>query len=102
MDTRGFNLKLNKIKQERHIADSPNYVDGRSILTSDPEMLLSLYAGVGTPINVDGAWFNKERFTHNDFIGIWKSPDGKISKKTRNGIIHYSKENGMHIVPAQP
>jgi len=102
LDIRGYNLELNKTKQDRHIKHSPNYVEGRSVLTADPEMLIHLYLGRGVPIIIDGVWINKERFTHSDIVGIWKSPDGKVSAQTCNGIIHYSPKKGVHVVPAQP
>ena len=102
LDTRGYNLKVNKSKQGRHIQGSPDYIEGRSILTADPEMLVRLHAGHGTPIIIDGVWSKKERFIHGDIVGIWKSPDGKVSVQTYNGIIHYSRKKGVHIVPAQP
>ena len=102
VDVRGYNLGLNKVKQDRHRQDSPSYKEGRSILSVDPEMLIKLYSGHGTPIIVDGAWNNKERFTHTSDIGIWKSYDGKISVQTNRGILHYSRENGVHVVPTRP
>jgi len=102
LDTSGYNLKVNRPKQDRHLQGSPGYIEGRSILTADPEMLIHLHSGRGTPIIIDGVWSNKERFTHWDVVGIWKSPDGKVSEQTYRGIIHYSQKNGVHIVPAQP
>ena len=102
MDVRGYNLELNKQKQDRHIQDSPRYIEGRSVLTADPEMLIRLHLGRGTPIIIDGEWSGKERFTHGEVVGLWKSPDGKVSEHTCNGIIHYSRRKGVHIVPAQP
>ena len=98
----GYNLKLNKKKQDRHIKDSSYYEEGRSILTADPEILIKLYSGHGTLIIVDGLWSNKERFEHTADIGIWKSYDGKVSMQTNRGILHYSRENGVHVVPARP
>jgi len=107
MDDRGnyifmYNLNINKQKQNRHICDSPDYIEGRSILTADPETLVDLYAGKGTTIIIDGAWNNKERFTHTDIIGVWKSFDGNITLPTNRGILHYSYKKGVHIVPANP
>ena len=98
----GYNLNVNKIRQDRHIHGSPNYIKGRSILNADAEMLVNLYAGRGTPIIVNGVWNNKERFVHTDVIGVWKSHDGKNSLVTNRGVFHYSLEKGVHIVPAEP
>ena len=64
IDIRGYNLRLNKAKQDRHVQGSPSYNERRSILTVDPEMLIKLYTGRGTPIIIDGQWSNKERFVH--------------------------------------
>jgi len=98
----GYNLAIYRIKQNRHIQNSAGYIDGRSILTVEPEILVDLYAGKGNPFINEGAWNNKERFTHIDIIGIWKAPDGKTSLATKNGMLHYSPQKGVHIVPAHP
>ena len=99
----GYCLEINKLKQDRHIQGSPNYIKGRSILIVDPKILIDLYAGYGVPIiNISGIWNGKERFTHTDIIGVWKSYDGKTSLSTNNGMIHYSLQKGVHIVPAHP
>jgi filamentous hemagglutinin len=95
------NLNVHYAKQNRHIVDSGNYMEGRSILTADPEMLIEMYAGKAAPIIIDGEWNNRERFEHTEFIGIWKSSDGVKSLPTSRGVIHYSK-HGVHIVPARP
>ena len=96
------NVFINLEKQGRHIENSQYYIEGRSILTTDPEMLMNLYAGKGIPIVVNGKQINKERFVHSDVIGIWKSLDGKLSLQTTKGVIHHSKKKGLHIVPAEP
>ena len=102
MDIKGYNLDINWSKQNRHLLGTTEYIHGRSVLTADPEMLLARYLGFGEPIVVNGVWIGKERFTHTDFIGEWKSKDGNASESTKNGVIHYSKLNGVHIVPALP
>ena len=102
IDIRGYYLGLDKVKQDRHRQGSLSYIEGRSILFADPIMLIRLYSGRGTPIIINGVWNNKERFEHTSNIGIWKSYDGKISVQTNRGIFHYSRENGVHIVPARP
>jgi hypothetical protein len=101
----GFNHsmthKINRNKQNRHIKGVQGYIEGRSILLVSPEMLLSLYSGKGTKINSKNGSDPRERFTHTEVIGIWKSGDGISSAETRRGVIHYSKM-GAHIVPARP
>jgi hypothetical protein len=44
----------------------------------------------------------KEDFDFNEVIGTWKTIDGKISKPTSRGRIHYDTKGGAHIVPIEP
>ena len=103
IDLSKYNLSVNKKKQAKHILEL-GYITGRSILTADPETLIKLYSGRGRPYisEKEGIWNNKEWFSHSEIIGIWKSSDGQENKQTTNGIIHYSPDNGVHIVPARP
>ena len=97
-----MDLVINWDKQGKHIKGHRNYIEGRSILTADPELLLKRYAGKGRKIIVDNEWPNKERFSHTETIGIWKTKNGEVAKPTKNGIFHYSKRESVHIVPADP
>ena len=88
--------------QNKHIRGSHNFDPTRSELTADPVELIQLYAGKSLPqATKSGAWNQKERFTHTSEIGIWKDLHGRESP-TKEGIFHYSKKNGIHIVPARP
>lgn len=88
-------------KQGKHILEHNNYIEGRSILSADPEMLVSLYAGKSKrQIDNGGNFKNRETFIHSDEIGIWKDEQGRCSE-TNRGTIHYSKK-GVHIVPSRP
>ena len=92
---------INPEKQGRHIVDSQYYVEGRSVLTVNPELLIKLYACKGTPcIDKNGKPSNKEIFIHTEEIGIWKDIEGRQSV-TNRGVIHHSN-TGVHIVPARP
>ena len=95
------NLNIHYAKQNHHVLGSGGYIEGRSVLTSDPEMLVRLYAGRGEPIIVNGKWNMRERFEHTEVIGIWKSSSTDETFSTTRGQIHYSKR-GVHIVPARP
>jgi hypothetical protein len=102
MDMQGYNLGVNHDKQNIHIYGSAEYVAGRSILTAEPEMLIYRYAGRGDAITKNGVWNNREWFEHTSVIGIWNSEDSTESFPTTRGTFHYSKNNGIHIVPARP
>lgn len=97
-----YAVKLNKGQQDKHIPGTNNYIDGRSILTADPEELIRLYAGKGYFFQKrNGDWKERTWFRHNGIIGIYKNPSG-VSMPTDKGIMHYSKKNGIHIIPADP
>ena len=94
-------ININWEKQGKHIICSKYYIEGKSILTADPERIIKLHAGNGKKyITNNGSYKNKESFIHNKIIGIWKNEQGKQSK-TNRGTIHYSK-TGAHIVPSMP
>ena len=78
-----------------------------SLLThKDPEGLLREYAGKGSPQHIRGGepWETgyKEEVNFKQPIGIWKSRDGRESKETTWGRIHYAKDGSAHIVPIEP
>ena len=95
------NLNVHHARQNRHILGSAGYVEGRSILNADPEMLIGLYAGRPEPMIVRGRWNSRERFEHTDIIGTWINEDNTQMVPTNRGVFHYSN-NGVHIVPASP
>lgn len=97
-----YNLAVNTDRQNRHIEGANGYKEGRSILTANPQTLINKYAGKSQAITPKGEWNNRERFEHTKVIGIYKAPGGRYETPTKYGIIHYSKENGAHIVPAKP
>jgi len=101
IDLSDYNLKINFARQGRHIEDSEYYLEGRSILEANPQMLIDLYSGKGEMLFKNGAWLSRERFEHTDYIGVCKFLDG-TSVRTKRGIIHYSKTKGLHVVPSQP
>lgn len=83
--------------QGRHIIGS-GYIEGRSVLTSNPETLLN---GIN-PGRYPVLRANQNRVTV-DFgknIGIYYQ-NGQAIGPTRYGTVHYGKK-GSHIVPANP
>lgn len=94
--------KIRKGKQDIHIRGTNNFIESKSELIVDPQMLVDLYFGKGYPIIVNGKWVKKEVFVHDDVIGIWRSWNGTQELETCRGIMHYSKTRGVHIVPAHP
>lgn len=98
-----FPPKLNSLLQNRHIEGTTEFDPTRGTLTVDPEVLFTKYAGKGDPIRASsGKWANKERFEHTAEIGIWRDKFTGVEAPTKTGIIHYSKRQGAHIVPANP
>lgn len=105
-----YPLTINVQAQSKHIQESDQYIEGRSIVTisiDEVQELVNEYAGTGTPIVIDGEWKNKERIIDNDkIIGVQKDKDGK-SLETSNFMIHYNysdkeQKRGTHIVPSKP
>ena len=96
----GYNLKIHKGKQGKHIPGYNNYTEGRSYLTITEEQcqeLVNKYAGTGRIIrnSKDGKWQSKE---HN--IGQYISTYEDLSEPTHAFLIVYSKD-GTHIIPAR-
>ncbi len=97
-----YPMKVNIGMQNKHIRGSKNFDSTRSELTADPGELIQLYAGKSLPQTTkSGVWNQKERFTHTSEIGVWKDLHGREAP-TKEGIFHYSKKNGIHVVPARP
>ena len=97
-----YSHEIREDRQGRHIPSSPFYIEGKSILTADPNELIRLYAGRSSPqFTLKGAWREREDFQHSSTVGIWKDLDGHEAPTT-TGVIHYSKKHGAHIVPDVP
>ena len=94
---------INQNKQNRHIKDSADYIDGRSYLTisiDKAQDLVDEFAGTGDPVIVNGEWKRKERIRSDNVIGVHVDPETGKETETKNGIIIYSK-TGSHIVPGK-
>lgn len=94
--------EINMGKQGKHIPGNKNYIPGRSILTADPDKLASK-AGTGQPVNKvsPGMPGYKERIDFGFVIGEYCDKNG-VSTPTTIGIITYSKDGRIHIIPARP
>jgi tetratricopeptide (TPR) repeat protein len=99
------NVKLHVDRQNKHIVGKHNFEFGKSeFVHSDPQALLSNFAGKGQPINnkIPGNPDYRERIDFREFIGYYvndKNPEVKLP--TTKGIIRYSKK-GAHIIPSHP
>ena len=97
-----YPLSLNARHQNRHIEGTPEFDPTRSTLTADPIALISRYAGKSEPVRANsGAWAGKERFSHTRIIGVYRDLTG-VERLTANGVIHYSRRRGAHVVPGKP
>lgn len=107
-----YNLTINSGRQDKHIQGTNNYKQELAkgthksyLLDSvNPQELVDKYAGTGDLLRVKkvGKGINKEFVEADKDIGYW------INIKTGDEIItnrfslSYSKEKGVHIVPAKP
>ena len=99
-DFTDFPKKINKGAQGKHIAGHANYQPGKSIFQGTiqhAQELINKFSGTGKKLNS-----NKERVNFNKIIGKYVDPVTGKSYSTTNGIIHYSKKKGTHIVPSHP
>lgn len=101
-----YKLSVNQGRQDKHIKGTNNYIEGRSILKYDAQSLIDMYAGKSEPLQITngtrkGEWNEKEKFNHTSEIGMYIDINGN-QIKTNRGIIHYSKNKGVHIVPDRP
>lgn len=95
-----FPKKINKGAQGKHIVGHSNYQPGKSIFEGTiqyAQKLINKFSGTGETINS-----NKERVNFKKTIGKYVDPTTGKSYSTTNGIIHYSKKKGTHIVPSHP
>jgi RHS repeat-associated protein len=90
-------------KQGKHIVGHPNYIQGRSILTANPETLAK-QAGSGQQVGSvpRGQPGFKERVDFGVTIGKFTDPSTKVTTDTTKGIIHYDGKGEIHIVPSSP
>ncbi|MEN0056668.1 MAG: DUF6443 domain-containing protein [Mucilaginibacter sp.] len=91
---------INIAKQGKHIEGHNNYIEGKSILTSEAQTLLDNYhsGNVRSIQRIDDV---KTRVDFGEGIGYYIDPVTKIPQATTKGIIITSK-TGAHIVPARP
>uniref|UniRef100_UPI001966E8BD polymorphic toxin type 50 domain-containing protein n=1 Tax=Helicobacter suis TaxID=104628 RepID=UPI001966E8BD len=88
-------------KQDRHVLDSPGYIQGRSYYTKAPsiEQVRGWIAQTAAMQGEKRIWDKKLIIEHPDFEGI-VMPFGGIKEKTKTNFskVHFSKK-GIHIVP---
>ena len=102
-ELKGYSTSMHSGNQSKHIRGGQNFDPTRGELTVDPQMLYDQYSGKGQFLKTNaGDWNHKERFTHTEAIGIYRSKYTGKEVPTNIGIIHYSKRKGWHIVPARP
>ena len=95
---------LNATHQNRHIKDSKDYIEGRSIFDgtlSDAQELINTHHGTGEiRFSNAGNWIGKEFITLDRDIGTHIDDITKVETITNSFGIHYSKR-GAHIVPSR-
>ncbi|NVF11016.1 hypothetical protein HV819_03290 [Anaerococcus sp. AGMB00486] len=107
-----YNLNINQGRQDKHIQGTNNYNQElakgihKSYLLDDvnPQDLVDKYAGTGDLLRVKkvGKWINKEFIEADEDIGYWINSKNDDEVITNRFSISYSKEKGVHIVPAKP
>lgn len=107
-----YNLKVNQGRQDKHIKGTNNYkqelANGnyKSYLLDGvtPQELVDKYATEGELKRAKkvGKWMDIELLTIDENIGYWIDVDTNKEYLTNRFSIHYSKKQGVHIVPAQP
>lgn len=94
------NKTIHKGRQEKHIKEAHNYIEGRSYITisiEQAQQLVNQYAGTGRIQRTRAMRFdNKESCKADRIIGVAVS--NGIEYPTSSFKIHYSKA-GTHIVP---
>ena len=102
LDSKSVSAVVNAQKQNRHIVESGEFIEGRSRLSiniDDVQRLVDELKGTGDPIfDTSGEWVRKERVESDQYIGIHVDPETGEETKTKKFTIIYSK-TGSHIVP---
>ncbi|WEA00538.1 polymorphic toxin type 50 domain-containing protein [Mucilaginibacter sp. SJ] len=91
---------INAGKQGKHIEGHNNYIQGKSILTGDAEVLLNNYSD-GNVKSIQKIDDVKTRVDFGQNIGYYIDPVTNTAQATTKGIVITSK-TGAHIVPARP
>lgn len=95
---------LNRGNQQKHIKDSPGYIQGRSYVYGDlntAQGLVDIYHGTGEPVfNRKGEWSKKEVVSSGRIVGVNVAPDAGEETETRRFVIHYGNK-GTHVVPTK-
>ncbi|MCD8090080.1 MAG: polymorphic toxin type 50 domain-containing protein [Clostridiales bacterium] len=93
--------KVNRQKQERHMWNHSNYINGRSYLygdVNDAQRLVDELSCTGRPvIDSKGNWTHQERVDASKNVGIHIDENGN-RKETNKLMITYSN-TGTHIYP---
>ncbi len=96
-----ISTKINRQKQERHLWNHSNYVNGRSCLygdVNDAQRLVDELSGTGEALMTDdGKWLNRERVSASTNVGMYLDENGNKTE-TNKAMIVYSK-TGSHIYP---
>jgi hypothetical protein len=99
------NVTIEIDKQNKHVVGKHNFELGKSeFVHSDPQNLLSKFAGKGKPINNKalGTPDYRERVDFGELIGYYVNEENPgIKLPTTKGTIRYSKK-GAHIIPSHP
>lgn len=97
---RGYSVHWDR--QGKHIPGHRNFIPTKSVLTADPNVLIGR-AGTGVPVGAAGRGEPgfRERIDFGTEIGVWRGTDGS-SARTSIGILHYTKDGQVHIVPGRP
>ena len=97
-----FNPIINVQKQNKHILGTAQYVEGKSILTANPQALMDQFKGAGLPRldNSKNLIPNVEFVDFGYIIGEFKSNGVSKGLTTKGRIIH--GQTGSHIIPTAP
>lgn len=94
--------RINTQKQNRHIATSAEFTEGRSRLTvslDEAQKIVDELKGTGEPIfDTNGEWTRKERIVCSDVVGVHVDVETGVETKTKKLTLIYSG-TGTHLVP---
>ncbi|MCD8158977.1 MAG: polymorphic toxin type 50 domain-containing protein [Clostridiales bacterium] len=95
--------KINRQKQERHLWNNSNYINGKSYLygdVNDAQRLVDELSGTDNAVfDRKGKWQNKEHVSASHKVGMHIDENGNKTE-TNNAVIVYSK-TGSHIYPGK-